>query len=191
MTAATAELQQAIIDAINAQTAFLTTISPRVSQPPPVVTTLTASITRPADSNAYAANDAYAQSTSAPLTGGYMLLGAARTLGGSGKITDAIVVASAATAYVGELWLFNTRVTAIADNAAFTITDAEALTLVGIIPFSTSDTTAANAVSYITGLDYRYTCAANDTSLYFLVKVMGVVTPGSAEILSVAIKVEN
>lgn len=38
-----------------------------------------------------------------------------------------------------ELWLFDTTVAAVADNAAFAPTDAEMLTLIGVIDFASSD----------------------------------------------------
>lgn len=38
-----------------------------------------------------------------------------------------------------ELWVFNTTIAAVADNAAFAPTDAEMLTLVAVVPFYSSD----------------------------------------------------
>ncbi len=154
------------------------------------VSTLDATVTRPTDTNAYAANDAWANSTSAPTTGGFSLTSAASSLGGSGKITDAIISASAGTALQGEIWLFDQAVTAINDNAAFTISDAEALTLVGIIPFNCVVTTAANSVSYVTTIDIRFTCVGT-ANLRFLVKVLNAPTPGNAEVLGIRLHVEN
>jgi hypothetical protein len=46
-----------------------------------------------------------------------------------------------------ELWLFDDTVTPPNDNAAWTITDADAAKLVGVIPFSTYYASAANSVS--------------------------------------------
>lgn len=154
------------------------------------VSTISTTVTRPADANAYTANDALADSTSAPTVGGFTLSSMARASGGSGTITDAVISTSAGTALQGEIWLFDQAVTAVNDNAAFTVSDADILNLVGIIPFNCTDTTAANAVSYVTGLGIGYTCVGT-ANLRFLVKVMNAPSPASAEVLSVRVKVEN
>ncbi len=154
------------------------------------ISTITTSIARPADGNAYAANDTFANSTSAPTAGGFTLTGMARVSGGNGIIRDAVFSTSAGTALNGELWIFDTAVTAVNDNAAFTVPDSEILTLVGIIPFNCTDVTAANAASYVTNIDIGYTCVGS-ANLRFLVKVMAAVTPASAEVLSIRLKVEN
>ncbi len=157
----------------------------------PQIKTVGFTITRPADSNAYAANDAFSNSTSAPLTGGYPLISVARAPGGSGTITDAIFSTSASMALQGELWIFDQPVTNVNDNAAFAISDAEALTLVGVIPFNCVDTTSNNAISYVTNIGVGYNCVGTSTNLYCLVKVINAPTPGSAEILGVRLKVMN
>lgn len=166
---------------------------------------MSASIQRPADTNIYAANDAFADSTTVPTAGGFVLavntaerlpnVGAAvqpagnlsAPFSGGGIINDAIIVASASTAYQGELWLFERPVTAINDNAAFAISDAEALSLIGIMPFLTNDTTSNNAVSYVQdfgGIGF----ACDPGNIRMLVKIMNTPTPASAEVLSVRLK---
>ncbi len=186
-------LLQGVIDAITAQTAEIRymTLGPLGVSPGynPTVRTVGFTITRPADSSAYTANDAFSNSTSAPLAGGYPLYNMARAPGGSGTITDAIFSTSIAMALQGELWIFDQPVTNINDNAAFTVPDSEVLNLVGIIPFNTVDTTAANAVSYVTNIGIGYTCVGPMTDLRCLVKVINAPTPGSAEILGVRLKV--
>lgn len=157
----------------------------------PTVATRSISITRPADSNAYAANDAFSNSTSAPTTGGYQFVNMARAPGGSGTITDAIFSMSTANSLQGELWLFDQPVTNIADNAAFAISDAEALTLVGVIPFNCTDTTSNNAISYVTNIGIGYTCVGAAPILWGLVKVINAPTPSSADVLGIRLKVMN
>ncbi len=154
------------------------------------IRTISATVTRPADATPYAANDALADSASAPTTGGFTLSNMARISGGSGKITDAVFSMSAGTALRGEIWLFDQAVTAINDNGAFTVSDADILNLVGIIPFDCTDVTAANAVSYVTGLNIGFACVGT-ANLRFLVKVMDAVTPASAEVLGVRLHVED
>src|SRR5512143_1679688 len=79
--------------------------------------TVSTDVTRPSDVLAYAANDAWSDSTSAPTTGGFTSTGAARASGGSGLITDCIVTTSndAATLLSGEIWFFDSAVTNIND----------------------------------------------------------------------------
>ncbi len=188
-------LMQGIIDAITTQTAEMRylTRGPLNRDPTynPTVATVSTSFARPADSNAYAANDTWSNSTSAPLTGGYMLVNMARAPGGSGTITDAIFSTSASTALQGELWIFDSPVTNVADNSAFAISDAEALTLVAVIPFNCVDTTSNNAVSYVTNIGIGYSCVGASQNLYCMVKVMNAPTPGSAEVLGIRLKVMN
>ena len=145
-------------------------------------------VARPANTTAYSANDAWADDATNPLRGGYLLQGAARDVGGSGYFTDAIFSTSASTALQGELWIFNTPVKEIADNAAFAISDAEVQSLIGIIPFNCTDTTSNNAVSYVTGLDTVFTCVQS-RDLWSLVKIINAPTPASSEVLSILVKV--
>lgn len=156
----------------------------------PAISTVTTGITRPADTTAYAANDNLSNSTSAPTAGGFTFTSACRTSGGSGLIKDAVISASAGTFYQGEIWIFDQAVTAVNDNAVFTVSDSDVLNLVGIIPFATSDQTAVNSVSYVTNLDIGYTCVGT-ANLRYLVKIMSAVTPASAEVLTARLKVQN
>jgi len=84
-------------------------------------------VTRPADTTAYAAGDCISDSTSAPTSGGFTFNAAARQSGGSGIITDLTVCSSndPATRLAGELFVFNTSVTNVNDNAAFVVSDTE------------------------------------------------------------------
>jgi hypothetical protein len=154
------------------------------------ISTISTSIVRPSDANAYTANDALADSTSAPTTGGFTLSGMARRSGGGGLIRDAVFSMSAATALQAEIWLFDQAITAVNDNAAFSLSDSDVLNLVGVIPFNCTDITALNAISYVTGLDIGYTCVGS-ANLRYLVKVINAPTPASAEVLSIRLKVEN
>lgn len=192
MTDTPDKIRDDIVAAIRDQSLDIRGMSARMTGP---VWHLSRSLTRPADTNAYAANDAFANSTSAPEPGGFQFIRTGSAIGalattdlapGGFAITDGIVVASAATSYTGEIWLFDTPVTAINDNAAFAISDAEALTVVGVIPFVTSDTTSNNAISYVTDINIRFLC--DPAALRFLVKIMNTPTPGSAEVLSIKLK---
>ncbi len=188
-------LMQGIIDAINNQTADLRymTLGPLGNGPffNPTVATVSLTITRPADTNAYTANDAFANSTSAPENGGYTLRNMARVPGGSGTITDAEFSTSASMALQGELWIFDQPVTQTNDNGALSVSDSDILNLVGVIPFNCVDTNSANAISYVTNIGIGFTTIAPSQNLRCLVKVMNAPTPGSAEVLSIRLKVMN
>jgi len=150
--------------------------------------TCSTDITRPADTTAYAINDALSDSTSAPTTGGFTFTSAARASGGSGIITDAIIATAndAATQLQGEIMLFNTSVTAINDNAVFAITDAEAKTCIGKIPFTLEDI-GNNGWCHVQNLNIGFTCVGS-ANLRFLVRVKNAYTPSSAEVLTFIIK---
>lgn len=152
-----------------------------------VFATCSTDITRPADTTAYAANDALSDSTSAPTSGGFTFTSAARKSGGSGIITDAWIASSNPTGSMqGEIWIFDTTVTNVNDNAAFAISDSEIKTVVAKIPFITvADTN--NAGVHVQGLAVGFTCVGS-ANLRFLVKVKAAYTPISGEVLTVRIK---
>lgn len=151
--------------------------------------TCTTDVTRPANTTAYAVNDAWSDSTSAPTSGGFTFTSAARVSGGSGVITDAIVASSnnPGTLLQGEIWLFDTSVTNINDNSAFSITDSEVKTVVGVIPF-TLGTNNLNSIAHVQNLSIGFTCSGS-ANLRFLVKVKNAYTPASAEVLTCRLKI--
>ena len=160
-----------------------------------VPVTVSTTVTRPADTNAYLANEAWADSTSAPTAGGFTFTGAGRASGKSGIIRSATITSSAdpATLLQGELWLFDASVTAVNDNAAFALSDADVLKLVTVIPFTLVTTTAGsgtNSCAVITGIDEMFTCVGT-ANLRFLVKVKNAYTPISGEVLQVRLKIEQ
>lgn len=157
-------------------------------------TTVTVSVTRPADTNAYAANDAWSSSTSAPAA--ITFSNVFRQSGGSAIIIGLVVIDSAnqTTLLQGELWLFDTAPTVINDNAAFTITDAEYATVVAKIPFSidsagnSAAAASGNAGAFIDGLATGCT-GVSSANLTGLIKVINAYTPVSAELLTFRLKV--
>ena len=151
--------------------------------------TVSTDVTRPADTTAYAVGDALSDSTSAPTSGGFTFTSAARTSGGSGIITDAIITtaADAATLLQGEIWLFNQAVTNINDNAAFAVSDAEIKTCVGKIPFTLEDA-GNNGFYHAQNLNIGFTCSGT-ANLRFLVKVKNAYTPISAEVFTFVLKI--
>lgn len=154
------------------------------------IVTRDASVTRPSNTNTYTINDAWAATSAA--VGGSTLARATCRNGGSGVILDAVITCSTspATALQGEIWLFDQAVTAVADEAAFTITDAEALTLVGVIPFTLAATGGGNAAAHVIDLNLGFTCV-NSEDLRFLVKVKNAYVAGSADVLGVRLKIRQ
>jgi hypothetical protein len=154
--------------------------------------TITVSITRPANTTAYTANDTWADSDSAPTAGGATITGACRGSGGTGVLTDIVVVSSndPATLLQAEIWLFDSAPTAVNDNAAFALSDSDALKLVDVIGFTLATTTGGSGTNsyYRSGsLNVGYTCSGS-ANLRFLVKVKNAYTPASAEVLTVRFK---
>ena len=152
------------------------------------VVTATTDITRPADTTAYAVGDNFANSTSAPTSGGFTLTGVGAASGKGGVITDIIVASSnpAGTPLQGEIWIFDTAVTNINDNAAFAVSDAEIKTLVGVVPFSLI-TVGNNSYAHVQGLLIGYT-PVGSANLRYLVRVAAAYTPISGEVLTVRAK---
>lgn len=72
---------------------------------------------------------------------------AARSNGNTGYVVGAELIDYALQSIPAELWLFDTAPTPPADSAAWSISDAEALTLIGVIPFSAYYASALNSVS--------------------------------------------
>ena len=154
-------------------------------------TTCSVDITRPSNATQFAANEAYADTT--PTVGGFTLTSAARISGGSGIITDITIVCSndPSTLLQGELWIFDSAVAEIADNAAFALTDADAKKLVGVVPFTLATTVAGsgtNSYANIQNLSLGFTCVGS-ADLRFLVKTKNAYTPASGEVLTVRAKI--
>ncbi len=151
--------------------------------------TVTVSVPRPSDTNAYVANDAWSSSASAPAA--ITFSNVFQTSGGTSQLVSMEVIDSAnqTTLLQGELWLFDTAPTVINDNAAFTITDAEYKTVVAKIPFSidsagnSASGASGNAGCFITGIDCLMQ-GVSSANLTGLIKVINAYTPVSAEELT-------
>jgi len=146
---------------------------------------INSTITRPADTAQYAAGEAVTNSTSAPATA--IIANAARAIAGTGIILNATLIDNEAPATAGEFeaWIFDTTITPDNDNAAFTPTDAELLTLVAIVPFGSGDsfvgTASGNRVYQSAAINRGFVCAAVSASLYWALVVRNAYTPVSAE----------
>lgn len=152
-------------------------------------------VTRPANTTTYTAGDVIGTASSATLT----LNNASYGEFDCGIIQQAILESSAyvATPPDIELWLFDATVTDIADNAAFTPTDAELATLVGIVQFETANWKVANATA---GAGGNACCVAGNISVPFNTKkgvnhlfgvlvVRNAYVPVSGEIFTVRLQI--
>jgi len=157
-------------------------------------TTISVTLTRPADTTTYTANDEMTDTGGAILT----FASAARISGGTGYITDVIVVDSAAVATKAQLllFLFDTTSTPVADNGAFVLTDAVLNTCIGVVPFNIwypgDDTSGAsgNAVGVYTGppISFKTVGSAN---LFGRYKVLNGYVPVSGEVFVTRLKVRR
>lgn len=148
-------------------------------------------ITRPANTTAYTAGDVIAEVT----TNDHLLFSEVVRKGpnhGSGMITNAIIRSSAnqGTKLDAELWLFSVDMTEVADNAAFAPTDAELLTLVGVIDFPVASWKAGaatagaggNAVCLVENIGIAFRTTEN---LYGVLVARNAYTPVASEIFTV------
>jgi len=154
--------------------------------------------TRPSDTTAYTIGDVVCNSTTAPvvITFSNMPKGS----NGVGMIQDSLCVTSAnqSTKPDIDLYLFDTSPTIDNDNAAYTPTDAELLTLVGVVNFAASDFKAGditsgaggNAFCHVRNLAMPFKCTGmTDNALYGVVQARNAYTPVSAEVFTFRIKV--
>lgn len=158
--------------------------------------TRSANFVRPSDTNVYAAGDVVANSTSAPVI--MTFRGATLGEGSPSIIQHAVLIdsASVATKPDLELWLFDTTVTMDNDNAVFTPTDAELLTLIGVIPFPVGDfkvgdaTVGAggNSICEAKNLGLPFNAAISGNDIFGILVVRNAYVPVSDEAFAVRLK---
>lgn len=149
------------------------------------IANVSATITRPSDTTAYSANDSVSNSTSAPTA-----LSFSGIFPNSGN--DGYLIAARATvqgsAFSGtlRLHLYSSTVSAINDNAAFTLLYSNRATKIGYIDFvgfqyggSGSDCSEAYGV-FSTG-SYLPVALSTGTTIYGLIEARSAFTPTSAQ----------
>lgn len=151
---------------------------------------------RPANTTQYAAGDAVTDSTSAPTA---LEWAVGREKGGSGVIISALLImdSAVATELDAHLWLFNATLTPPVDNGASDLTDAEALTFIGIVDFGGTPDAVTNPTANAAGnccymqraLDIPFQCGAADTKLYGFLVAQNTYTPLSGENFAVSLGV--
>lgn len=144
-------------------------------------TVVDVTITRPADTNAYAAKDAVSNSTSAPTI--LTLTNAASHVGGNGYVVKVRAFTNSATAMLGavfRLHLYNEAPTAVNDNAQFALLWANRTKRVGFIdlPALATEGTGSDAAAALwVDLPLHFDCASNDRNLYCIPELL---TTGAA-----------
>jgi len=149
--------------------------------------TATTSFARPADTTAYTANDIISDSTSAPTSGGFTLSNMCRTSGGSGIITDLYMLSNDTAALAGKVLIYDSSVTAVNDNAAENLSDADAAKLVGEVPFTLA-AKANNAGHNVQNLNLGYTCNGTTNLRFLLQATGGTLTTASANTYTLRVK---
>ena len=151
-------------------------------------------ITRPANTTAYAADDAISDTSADNL---YNFNNAARSPGGSGTIDKCVIVdsADAATRPDLELWLFNTPPAKTTDNSAWAVSDTELNFLTGIIVLPAGDfkrgAASGNLAQMQANLGIPFVCRPSSTSLYGQLVVRNAYTPASGEIFTITLSISQ
>lgn len=153
-------------------------------------------ITRPADTNVYAANDIVSNSTSSPTI--ITFSDAAAVIGGSGFVNKGRILIDSATALLGTIFrlhLYHTAPTAINDNSPFTLLYANAGNRIGYIDFPALETggTGSNASSALwIDLPIGFKCPDNSKDLFglLMVKTAGS-APSSAQKIKIFLGIEQ
>jgi len=151
------------------------------------------SIARPSNTTAYAAGDVISEITT---NDHFTFTGIANVGVYTGTLDAARCFSSANKSTLPdlELWLFHTDIAEVADNAAFAPTDAEMLTLVGIVDFPVASwkignpaADTGNVVCEVRniGLPFRLAGSASAPYLYGQLVVRNAYTPVASEVFTV------
>lgn len=147
---------------------------------------ITATITRDSEGAAYTAGDVISTDAGAVLT----FTNCARANGGSGYITDAVLIDSVAGNLDAELYLFDTTIAAQADHAAFDISDAEAATYLGKIDFgNTPDVSASNALYTQANVNLGFVCGATSRNLFGRLVARSDYDAANGEVFTIRLKI--
>ena len=150
-------------------------------------------LTRPADTTAYAVNDAVSNSTSDPTVLTFTNL--ARANAKSGYIVKARLMTDQKTNTAQfRLHLYHTAPTAINDNSAQALLYANKDKAVGYIDFNamtTEDATASDAAFSLWIGQLHFVCASASRTLYGLLETKTAFTPASAQKFYIELSADN
>lgn len=156
---------------------------------------VTAVLTRPADTAAYAAGDQIASAVISP--SGLVFANCARANGLGGEIVGAVLIdsASAASGVLLELWVLDTAALPNNDNVAFAPSDATASGAIGVFTFGSSfvgdPATTGNRVFDSGLVRWPYVCGAGSSDLYGLLVVRSGYTPVAAEAFTIRLRLRQ
>jgi hypothetical protein len=158
----------------------------------PVTKVITVSKTRPNNTTTYAVSDVYSEDATTGTI--WTFSNAARANGLGGIIQSAVLIHSVAQTLKidAELWLFDTTIASgNQDNAAWALTDAEAKTLIGVIPFSAGSFKVGNGNGIIMSdsLALPFQCAAGTTSIFGQVILRNAYVPVALEELTFRLRI--
>lgn len=165
------------------------------------------SIARPANTTTYAIGDAWSDSDAAPTVPSFA---AGRINGGTGRITGLKVICSANQARqtpalplpAFQVLVLDTTFTALEDNTAVDLSDAEAARLVAIFDVTTGDWIESNpGVGALGNLMANvpplmlnppvFACLAGSQDLYIAIRMTNAYTPTSGEVLTLIFDAEQ
>jgi len=148
------------------------------------MTAVAVTLTRPADTIAYAAKDAVSNSTSAPTV--LTFADMARINAGSGYIVKARLMTNQSTNTARfRLHLYHTTPTAINDNAAHTLLWANRVNRIGYVDLPAMQTEGSGsdaANSQNDTIRMPFVCAAGGRSVFALVETLDIFTPANGQI---------
>lgn len=143
----------------------------------------TAQYTRPNDTTAYAAGDALSNSTTAPTALTFNVP--------FESILNEVLITSSVkggTLPQFKLWLFDTSPTAVNDNEALALSDAQNDTVIAVIPFGSSTQSSATNNARLEATALQRIIKAKTTSIYGLIEVTNTYTPAANEVIKVTLK---
>ena len=112
-----------------------------------------------------------------------MAFAVGRVAAGTGTIISATLIDYALQSVAAELWLFSTTVTAPDDSAPWSISDADALKCIGVIPFSTYYASALNSISMgSVGLGIPFVCGAASQNIFGCLVTRGAPTYADGDV---------
>ncbi len=155
---------------------------------------------RPADANAYLAQDTIAGNTTVGQGVAFLTFPLGRTLGGKGYIVKAkLMTSQAANVARHRLYLFTKQPTMVADNGPYLLLYADRSINIGHIDFPacyTSDGTNGTAavslaVPGVANLPLEYECDPASVNLYGILSTLDAFTPASAQTYNITLSAEQ
>ena len=153
-------------------------------------TQVRASITRPANTTAYTANDVVSDATG---DAHYTFSDMANVGRQTGEIVTAKCISSGneSTLPDCDLYLYDTDIADVADNAAFAATDAENLRCVGVLNFAQASwkSSGASSICELKNVGLQYKCLNKNLQLFGQLVMRNAYTPISAEVFTVVLDI--